>query len=757
VLKLLSEQQKDRVAGHVIRCGGVLVILVVTGMIVNIGLQTLPLFRGARAGEIGSVVTAPDPMACGSSSRRDAAWWLLGDGTIEVSLGGEPSHVRIGAGRGEIVAADHEIHGLLSMIDEKGGVELGRVAFVDRWQDGDRSTQPAWRPASSPYSFGDSVSWRGVTANADRDGSALAAAWGEGVGVRVARWSADAEEWNAPITLDTNEVESAAIAEDLGAVAVVLRSGRLRLFQERGAQIRELSIEGMPASVAAARFLLGGMSLVVAGRDGSIHVALRVPRVEVANNGRSTLRLGGAEIPPGDAAVVRDDGFAYRFAGRDDIVVETAEPVWRVVRSLDSMPARPTVIAPSHRRHGFVVGDIEGHVALYHATSGRLLLRDRWSEHPVASLAMAPRGDGILAVASGELLRRSVWNPHPEISLRTLFLPIWYEDYGAPRWVWQTTGGSDTFEPKFSIWPLLFGTLKATFYAMLVSAPLALMAALYVSQLAPRWLQAVVKPTVELMAAVPSVVVGFLAALWLAPRLQEFLLQALLAFAALPLAVVVALTSWRSLPSKLRHRVPAGSELVVLLMSVAVMVAAIVLIADPIERWLFGGDFQRFLFTELGIRYEQRNSFVVGVALGFAVIPVMFTIAEDACSAVPRSLVRAARALGATRWQAAIRLVTPAASPGLFAAVMLGLGRAVGETMIVLMAAGNTPILDVSPFNGMRTMSAAIAFEIPEAAVGGTLFRVLFLTGFLLFLFSLLFTTAADVVGRRLRRRYARF
>jgi phosphate transport system permease protein len=187
------------------------------------------------------------------------------------------------------------------------------------------------------------------------------------------------------------------------------------------------------------------------------------------------------------------------------------------------------------------------------------------------------------------------------------------------------------------------------------------------------------------------------------------------------------------------------------------MIAAAALLAGPIERWLFEGDFQRFLFAELGVRYEQRNAFVVGVALGFAVIPVIFTIAEDACSAVPRSLVRAARALGATRWQAAIRLVTPAASPGLFAAVMLGLGRAVGETMIVLMAAGNTPILDLSAFNGMRTMSAAIAFEVPEAAVGGTLFRVLFLIGFLLFLFSLVFTTAADVVGRRLRRRYARF
>jgi phosphate transport system permease protein len=176
-----------------------------------------------------------------------------------------------------------------------------------------------------------------------------------------------------------------------------------------------------------------------------------------------------------------------------------------------------------------------------------------------------------------------------------------------------------------------------------------------------------------------------------------------------------------------------------------------------VESALFGGDFQRFLFTEWGIRYDQRNSIVVGIALGFAVIPVIFTIAEDACSAVPRSLISASRALGATRWQTAVRLVVPAASPGLFAAVMLGLGRAVGETMIVLMAAGNTPLLDGSPFNGMRTMSAAIAVEIPEAPVASTLFRVLFLTGTLLFVFTLVVTTAADLVGSYLRKRYARF
>jgi phosphate transport system permease protein len=143
--------------------------------------------------------------------------------------------------------------------------------------------------------------------------------------------------------------------------------------------------------------------------------------------------------------------------------------------------------------------------------------------------------------------------------------------------------------------------------------------------------------------------------------------------------------------------------------------------------------------------------------LGVAVIPIIFSICDDAMSSVPRSLTSASFALGASRWQTALHVILPAASPGIFAAVMLGLGRAIGETMIVLMATGNTPILDLSPFNGMRTMSAAIAVEIPEAPQGGTLYRVLFLTGTLLFIFTFLINTGADLIGRHLRKRYAQF
>ncbi len=531
--------------------------------------------------------------------------------------------------------------------------------------------------------------------------------------------------------------------------------GRLLVLRVPGFETTE--ILGVESPVARVRFLIGGGTLVVTGRSGSVSVLLEVPRLTVQNNSSRKIRAGKVVVSPGEAALVPDDEIGRKFATRHDVTLESAPPQWQRIRDFDGVPGLPIVIAPEHRRRGFAVGTDTGAVALYYSTSGRQLLLDEWSDDGVTALSVDPKGDGAVAVADGAVLRRSIHNPHPETSIRTLFLPVWYEGYAAPKWVWQSTGGSDAFEPKLSLWPLIFGTLKATLYAMVFSVPLALLAAIYVSQLAPSWIQTIVKPTVELMAAVPSVVVGFLAALWLAPRLEAALLAVMVAAVALPLSVVFALTLWRLVPASTQQKLPDGSELILLLAAGGFIVIVVALLADPVEARFFGGDFQRFLFTEWGLRYDQRNAIVVGLALGFAVVPVIFTIAEDACSAVPQALVNASRALGATRWQTAVKMVVPAASPGLFAAVMLGLGRAVGETMIVLMAAGNTPVLDLSLFNGMRTMSAAIAVEIPEAPVGGTLFRVLFLTGILLFVFTLVLTTAADLVGSYLRKRYARF
>jgi phosphate transport system permease protein len=753
---LLTEQRKDRLATALIRAGGVLVILVVLGIVINIGAEAVPLFGGAAEGPIEIVTEGGGPLLAGSDPRREVVWVLYPDGNIRFpGVGGfEELEIRH-ASTSSLAAADHEIHGLISAISEDGEVVVGRLRFRDSWEGDVRHTTVSWRSEADPLVL-DGNRWAGVTANRDENGNLLTVAWTKEGILSLASWDNEDESWQklpSPALID--DVRQAAVAEGLASLSVLRDDGHVHVL--RWPSLEAASVVGIQGPVAAVRYLIGGGTLVAAGVDGSVDVLLEVPRLEVENMGPGPLHLSGATIGPGEAAVVPDDEISQRFSTRPDIELSSAPSQWAVVRTAAPLSTAPTVIAPASRRRGFAIGGEDGGVALYYSTSARRLIIDRWTDDPVRALAIDPKSDGIVTVSGGSVLRRWIDNPHPEISFRTLFLPVWYEGYAARKWVWQSTGGSDSFEPKLSVWPLIFGTLKATLYAMLFSLPLALSAAVYVSQLAPPWLQATVKPTLELMAAVPSVVVGFLAALWLAPRLEAALLAVLIGAATLPLSVVLALSVWRLIPGGWRRRLPDGIELFVLLISGAAVTALAALIAGPIEAHFFGGDFQRFLFTELGLRYDQRNSIVVGLGLGFAVIPVIFTIAEDACSAVPRALVNASRALGATRWQTAVRLVVPAASPGLFAAVMLGLGRAVGETMIVLMAAGNTPVLDLSIFNGMRTMSAAIAVEIPEAPVGGTLFRVLFLTGTLLFVFTFVLTTVADLVGSYLRKRYARF
>ena len=173
-----------------------------------------------------------------------------------------------------------------------------------------------------------------------------------------------------------------------------------------------------------------------------------------------------------------------------------------------------------------------------------------------------------------------------------------------------------------------------------------------------------------------------------------------------------------------------------------------------IESSVLLGDHRVWLKQVFDVTYDQRNALVVGLAMGFAVIPIIFTIAEDSLSNVPAHLKASSLALGATPWQTALFVILPTASPGIFSAIMIGFGRAIGETMIVLMATGNTPVMEWSMFNGFRALSANIAVELPEAPEGGTLFRILFLAAFLLFVMTFVVNTIAELVRMRLRKRY---
>jgi phosphate transport system permease protein len=259
-----------------------------------------------------------------------------------------------------------------------------------------------------------------------------------------------------------------------------------------------------------------------------------------------------------------------------------------------------------------------------------------------------------------------------ETDLGKMFRAVSWKAGRAASYTWQPVGDV----PKYSMIPLFVGTLKVTAVAMLVATPVGVAAAVFSSEFAPRRLRELLKPTIELLAAVPSVVLGFFALMVLATWLQD------------------------------------------------------------------------------GLGFTSRlNAVVAGVALALTVIPVVFTVSEDALTAVPRAYREASLALGATRWETAFRVVLPAAAPGVLAAVVLGFGRSIGETMIVLMASGNAAQTTWSFGDSVRTLPATIAAEMGEVVFGGGHYAVLFFIGVELFVFTFVLNSLASVVVRRLVRR----
>jgi phosphate transport system permease protein len=253
----------------------------------------------------------------------------------------------------------------------------------------------------------------------------------------------------------------------------------------------------------------------------------------------------------------------------------------------------------------------------------------------------------------------------------------------------------------------------------------------------------------------PTVILGFLAGLWFAPFLEDNLAGFFSIFFFLPLGLFLFAWVWTRPGSRFRNLVPDGWEPALLIPVLLVLAWLSMTLASPLEQLFFGGDLRGWMGRELGISYDQRNALVVGVAMGFAVIPTIFSISEDAVFGVPRTLSDGSLALGATRWQTLVRVVLPTASPGIFSGLMIGLGRAVGETMIVLMATGNTPVMDWNLFEGMRTLAANIAVEMPESEVNSSHYRILFLAALVLFAFTFVVNTGAEIVRQRLRDKYS--
>lgn len=508
------------------------------------------------------------------------------------------------------------------------------------------------------------------------------------------------------------------VNESLRNLFAIDDRGRLFSFditdQSNPQLIEEISLVPEGVRVSAAEFLVGSRSLIVGGSDGSV---------------------------------------SQWFLVRDE---ETGAQNMTFIRAFHSHDSAVTYIEPEYSRKGFLTGDEGGEVKLHYATASVTLRSLNVADGAISRLAIAPTNDLALATSEGSdrLQVLKIHNPHPQTSLSGLWGKVWYEGRAQPEYVWQSSSADDAFEAKLSLIPLSIGTLKAALFAMLLATPLAIMGAIYTAYFMTPAMRKIVKPSIELMEALPTVILGFLAGIWLAPYIENNLPILMTGLVLFPLGMLIFGFAWSRLPASIRNRAAPGWE-AAMLIPVVLLTGWIVISSSPwIELAFFDGSMRQWL-TEVGIPYDQRNALIVGMAMGFAVIPTIFSIAEDAVFNVPKHLTQGSLALGATSWQTVMGVVLLTASPGIFSAVMIGFGRAVGETMIVLMASGNSPVVNFNIFEGMRTLAANVAVELPETAVGSTHFRVLFLSALVLLFFTFLLNTAAELVRQRLRKRYA--
>lgn len=436
-----------------------------------------------------------------------------------------------------------------------------------------------------------------------------------------------------------------------------------------------------------------------------------------------------------------------------DVVKQDARHL-TAIRSFN-FDAPLTALLPENLTKGFITVLADGSLQSNYTTSERVVFTSSLpSKNPVSVSALSYNNQYALVLSGGMTYLGHIDNPHPEISLSALFGKVWYESYPEPEFVWQTTAASDEFEGKYSLVPIAFGTIKAAMFAMLFAVPIAVLGAIYTAYFMSSSMRKVVKPTIELMEALPTVIIGFLAGLWFAPIVETHLPAVLLLLLTLPTICLLAGVVWYILPRQYTSKLPSGLHPFTLIPVIIVAMYLAMTYSTDMEVLFFNGDARVFL-AQHGIDFDQRNALVVGFAMGFAVIPTIFTIAEDAIFSVPKHLSDGSLALGATQWQTLVYVVLLTASPGIFSAVMMGLGRAVGETMIVLMATGNTPILDWNIFEGMRTLSATMAVELPESEVGSSHYRLLFLIALILFSFTFVVNSLAEWVRQRLREKYS--
>lgn len=929
----------DRLARVSITIGGIGVIVAVLAIGVYLAMVATPLFRGAQVEPQGALLEGlpTDVLTVQVDEYRSAALTIRESGELELwQLGarsGEPFFQTslVPDGR-ELTAWSYAADsGHIALGYDDGALQIGAVRLAARIVP----------DAAAPEEARDLAAGEQIVIT--RDSGARALIWRDGAQLRLIEAEIDLadptplEHGAGPVRLidyrdDGRSRYFVAVRDDGAATHAAVRiirplgggEPRVRL-QSTPIELGITSEHGLPrwifVTAAGDQVIAIWPGQGAAGEAGG-EAARYAPQMQ---DGQRAFRLmertpvtadrvtwagkllGAQTILIGDDSGVLSGWFVARQP------TSPAPDALQLVRGASIKVGDAAIISAgiSERDRSVIVADATGQILITHMTSAKRIARLS-APAPATDVALAPKLDAAFALTeAGALLAWAMDPGHPEATIKSLFGKVHYEGEAEPEFVYQSSAGSDEVEVKMSLTPLIFGTLKATVFAMLFAVPMGVLGAIYTSEYLDNRLRKVIKPTLELMASLPSVVLGFIAAMLVAPFLRDVLPSLLLGFILLPVGVIVGAHLWQMIPEQFVRRIPlaglpaialtlaistaaawslgpaveralfrpSGADLTVLAghyapvpesqwpawvgnrdtmppqeerhlrahglyfrdggvvqpdppapgtpaaAAMQATIAAEELNRASVIRWLDGGiggpwpgwllvlfgpaaivvylaqaKFVRrrlnlwlqqrpgiapvlelgravlsialvaalaalgaTLLSAAGVdardsifgSYTQRNTLVIALIMGFAVIPIIYTISEDALASVPNSLRAASLGAGATSWQTATRIVLPVAASGIFSACMIGFGRAVGETMIVLMATGNTPIMEMNIFSGMRTLAANIAVELPEAPVGSTHYRVLFLCGLVLFIMTFAINTTAEVVRQRFRRRSA--
>ena len=366
-------------------------------------------------------------------------------------------------------------------------------------------------------------------------------------------------------------VTDVVMTSQADAVYVASAAGKLFRFDTRNfeAPILAETLQVFPDGVriTAVAFLVGDQALVVGGSNGAVDVFFRLQ----------------SEAGAADAAL---DGY-------------------RMVRARSHEPHGAGVvdIAVSERSKALVTQAANGEVWVRHSTSDQTLFKftkgGEWSGS--SKIMLTPRVDGtVLIDDSGAVNAWSFHYPHPETTLAKIFGKVWYEGYPEPSYTWQSSSGTDVFEEKFSLVPLIFGTIKATVYSLLFAIPIALLAAIYTSEFVHRRVRATVKPMMEMMEAVPTVIIGFVAALILAPLVESWVAAVLLSFLALPLGLMLAAHLWQMLPPRVALRLDGLPKFGFMFVVIGISLWLAYLLGPAFEQVFFAGDLKAWTNASIG-------------------------------------------------------------------------------------------------------------------------------------------------------------